>query len=486
MFRTMILNLKERNGIQIIILLIVFCLVGFQSTAKVKLPALFADNMVLQQQTKVAVWGWSEPKATIIVEGSWNDESVATKAGKDGKWEVMLQTPQAGGPYELTVSDGIPVTIKNVMVGEVWLCSGQSNMEMPMKGFQGQPVEGSNMDILKSENHHIRMITVPRNAQTAPQENFDAKWKEADAASVRNFSATGYYFGRLLYEMLDVPIGLIEVSYGGSCIQAWMSKESSTTFEDKQIPAPGDSIIVENRTPTVLFNGMLNPVIGYGIKGCIWYQGETNYQEPDRYQELFPKMVEEWRNLWGIGEFPFYYAQIAPFDYSVFTPDEPAEKYNSAFLREAQLKAMDKIPNSGMAVLMDLGEKTSIHPMRKKEGGQRLALWALAKTYGFRDFSYQSPTYNAFEVKGSQMIVSFNNVANGLTTFGKELTGFEIAGEDKVFYPATAFLRSKSVILSSPRVEKPVAVRYCFRDFAFGNLFGTDGLPVSSFRSDNW
>ncbi|WP_340114673.1 sialate O-acetylesterase [Maribellus mangrovi] len=481
-----IIKLKFGKRTQVLIMFFVFCLLGFQSNAKVKLPALFADHMVLQQQAEVAVWGWSDPNANIAVKGSWNEETVETRADKDGNWKLMLQTPEAGGPYELTISDGEAITINNVMIGEVWICSGQSNMEMPMKGFRGQPVQGSNMDILKSENHNIRMITVPRNAQTTPQDNFEAKWKEADAAAVRNFSATGYHFGKLLYEMLDVPIGLIEVSWGGSCIQAWMSKETSTAFEDKGIPAPGDSILVENRTPTVLFNGMVNPVIGYGIKGCIWYQGETNYQEPESYLELFPKMVKEWRTLWGIGEFPFYYAQIAPFDYSVFTPDEPKGKYNSAYLREAQLKAMDLIPNSGMAVLMDLGEETCIHPKRKKEGGERLALWALAKTYGFRDFSYQSPSYNAIEVKGSQVIVSFNNAANGLTTFGKELSGFEIAGENKVFYPATAFLRTKSVILSSPRVEKPVAVRYCFKDFEFGNLFGTDGLPVSSFRSDDW
>ena len=479
-------KLNFKKGRQFIILLFVLSLIGVQSNAKVKLPALFADNMILQQQDEVAVWGWSDANATVTVSGSWNNERVETKADKNGNWKLMLPTPVAGGPYELTVSDGEELTLENVMIGEVWLCSGQSNMEMPMKGFRGQPVKGSNMDILKSENDTIRLITVPRNPQTTPQDNFEAKWKEADAASVRNFSATGYYFGQLLHEMLDIPIGLIEVSYGGSCIQAWMSKETSTSFEDKEIPAPGDSILSPNRTPTVLFNGMLNPVIGYGMKGCIWYQGETNYQEPDRYLELFPKMVKEWRSLWGIGDFPFYYAQIAPFDYSVFTPNEPVAKYNSAFLREAQLKAMDKIPNSGMAVLMDIGEETSIHPMRKKEGSQRLALWALAKTYGFRDFAYQSPTFNAIEIKGSQAIVSFNNADNGLTTFGKELTGFEIAGADKEFYPATAFLRSKSVILSSPRVEKPVAVRYGFKDFVVGSLFGTEGLPISSFRSDDW
>ncbi len=475
---------RKMKKTQVLILFVILIFAGIQTNAKVKLPALFADHMILQQQTEVAVWGWSDAKADIEVTGTWNNETVSTKADKNGQWKLMLKTPVAGGPYELKITDGEVLTIKNVMIGEVWICAGQSNMEMPMKGFRGQPVEGSNMAILKSENHRIRMITVPRNSQTTPQDNFDARWKEADAAAVRNFSATGYFFGKLLHEMLDVPIGLIEVSYGGSCIQAWMSSETAVPFENTEVPAPGDTIPVANRTPTALFNGMLNPVIGYGIKGAIWYQGETNYQEPARYLELFPTMVNEWRNLWGIGEFPFYYAQIAPFDYAVFKPNKP--KANSAFLRESQLKAMDKIPNSGMAVLMDVGEETCIHPMRKKEGGERLALWALAKTYGVRDFSYRSPEFNAIEIKEGQLVVSFNHAANGLTTFGKELSGFEIAGQNKIFYPANAYLRTKSVVLSSPRVEKPVAVRYCFKDFVVGTLFGTDGLPVSSFRSDDW
>lgn len=471
--------------IRVASMIAILFITGIQVNAKVKLPSLFANNMILQRESKVAVWGWSEPKSTVEVIGSWNSKAVETKADKNGKWKLLIQTPKAGGPFELKVNDGEAITLKNVMIGEVWICSGQSNMEMPMKGFRGQPVQGSNMDILKSENHNIRMITVPRNAQTVPQENFDARWKEADAAAVRNFSATGYYFGKLLNEMLDVPIGLIEVSYGGSCIQAWMSTETAVAFEDTQVPAAGDSIVIKNRTPSALFNGMLNPVIGYGIKGAIWYQGETNYQEPDLYAELFPTMVNEWRNLWGVGDFPFYYAQIAPFDYSIFY-ENGKPKYNSAYLREAQLKAGDKIPNSGMAVLMDIGEKSNIHPMQKKIGGERLALWALAKTYDFRDFSYQSPSFNAIEGKPGQLVVSFKNASNGLTTFGKELTGFEIAGENKVFYPANSHLRSKSVILSSPQVEQPVAVRYCFSDFVVGTLFGTDGLPVTSFRSDDW
>ncbi len=468
------------------LLLVTLFFLHARGNAEIKLPSVFTDNMVLQQKTSVAIWGWAGSKANVTVKTSWNKKTYDCKADKDGKWKVMIETSEAGGPYNLTVSDGTDLTLNNILLGEIWLCTGQSNMEMPMKGFLGQPIVNSNMDIVKSSNKQIRLLTVPRSSQTEPQDNFEGGWVTATPENVAEFSATGYYFGRLLQDMLQVPVGLINVSYGGSCIQAWMSKDTSVPFEDKKVPEAGDEIPVKNRTPTVLFNGMLNPVIGYTVKGCIWYQGETNYIEPDAYEELLPTMVKEWRTLWGQGDFPFYYAQIAPFDYSVFTPTEFHEKYNSAYLRDAQRKAEAKIPNSGMAVLMDIGEETSIHPMHKKPGGERLALWALADTYGMKGFGYKSPTYNGMQIDGSNVVVSFNNIDYGLTSFGKEIKGFEIAGEDKHFYPATVYLRRKSVVLSSPNVSKPVAVRYAFKDFIIGDLFGGDGLPVSSFRTDNW
>ncbi len=466
-----------------VLLLIVAC---SAINAQIKLPAIFTSNMVLQQQSEVALWGWADAKANVQIKTSWNNKEYTATADKNGKWTAKVATPTAGGPYEITFTDKESITLSNILIGEVWLCAGQSNMEMPMKGFMGQPILGGNMDIVKSKNAQIRLISVPRASKSEPQDNFEGEWKEASPETVADFSATAYYYGRLLNEMLDVPVGLIDVSYGGSCVQAWMSKETAVPFEDAQIPKNDNEIKVKNRTPTVLFNGMLNPVIGYTIKGCIWYQGETNYIEPDKYEELFPTMVSEWRSLWKQGDFPFYFAQIAPFDYSVFTPNEFHEKYNSAYLRDAQRKAADVIPNSGMAVLMDIGEETSIHPMHKQVGGERLALLALAKTYEMPGINYESPAFNALEIKEGQVVVSFKNINNGLTTFGKELTGFEIAGENKVFYPATAFLRSKSVVLSSPRVSKPVAVRYAFKDFTVGTLFGTNGIPVSSFRTDNW
>jgi sialate O-acetylesterase len=443
--------------------------------------------MVLQQQTNAAIWGWCKAETKITVITSWNKKEYITKSDISGKWIIKVSTPVAGGPYTITINDGELLQLKNVLIGEVWLCSGQSNMEMPMKGFRGQPVLGSNDAILKSKNSNIRLFTVPRAPKTEPQSNCkEANWLEAQPGNVAEFSATAYYFGKLLNEILDVPIGLIHVSYGGSCIQAWMSKNYSQSFEDLKIPETNDTIKVPNRTPTVLFNGMLNPVIGYGIKGCIWYQGETNYKEADIYPRLFATMVSEWRTLWGIGDFPFYYAQIAPFNYAQFTPNDNNPRFNSAYIREAQLKSVDTIPNSGMAVLMDIGEEKSIHPVNKKVGGERLAYWAIAKTYGIAGFGYSSPTFKAIEIKDSVIVVSFNNVPNGLTSFGKDLNCFEIAGADRKFYPATAKLGAKSVTVTAPEVKLPVAVRYAFKDFVTGDLFNTEGLPVSSFRSDNW
>lgn len=455
-------------------------------SAKVKLPSIFTSNMVLQQKSSPAIWGWAQPKGTVAISTSWDSKSYSATVDKNGYWKANLQTPSYGGPYEITVVETDTVTLSNVLIGEVWLCGGQSNMEMPIKGFRGQPVAGANMTILKSKNSNIRLITVPRKSTADLQTDFVGEWIEASPETVADFSATGYFFGRLINEMLDVPIGLISVNYGGSCVQAWMSKETTVSFEDKEIPKKDEDIKVPNRTPAALFNGMLNPVIGYGIKGAIWYQGETNYQEPDRYLELFPKMVAEWRSLWNCGEFPFYYTQIAPFDYTAFRTDKINEKDNSAFLRDAQRKAMDVIPNSGMVVLLDVGEEKSIHPVNKEVVGDRLAFWALSKTYNFKGISYKSPSVNEISINGSVVTVSFNDAEEGITSYGKEVTLFEVAGENKRFYPAQVQMRTKSLLLSSPMVSKPVAVRYAFKDFVTGELFNNFGLPLSSFRTDDW
>ena len=471
------------------LIIIVLCLLGtLQIQAEIKLPALFTDNMMLQQNMEAPIWGWGNKNDMLQVFTSWDSKTYDVKVDKYGKWKTKLTTPKAGGTYEITIKQGTETkTIRNVLIGEVWLCSGQSNMEMPLKGFTGQPVKGGNEAIVHSTNNQIRFISVPRATVLESKDDFDGSWQVASPQTTGSFSATAWYFGALLQEVLNVPIGMIEVSYGGSNVEAWMNKEMLKDFKEITIADKKEDFKeAPNREATTLFNGMLSPVIGYGIKGAIWYQGESNRDRPFQYRNLFNKMVSSWRGLWSQGEFPFYFAQIAPFDYTRYHPNNYLEKYNSAYLREAQLKASKEILNSGMAVLMDVGEKNNIHPVDKEKGGNRLAYLALAKTYSIEGFEYESPEFNAMEIKGSTVTVSFNNVPNGITSFGNTVNGFEIAGENQVFYPAQAVLRSKSVLLSSPRVEKPVAVRYLFKDYSNAEIFSVGGLPMSSFRTDNW
>ncbi|WP_304199135.1 sialate O-acetylesterase [Flavobacterium alvei] len=475
-------NLKQ------IFIAIAMLLTSFQINAKFKLPALFSDNMMLQQKSDAPIWGWAEKNSNIVIKTSWDSKTYKLKADNSGKWKTELQTPSFGGPFTIEVSEGTEkVVIKNVLIGEVWLCSGQSNMEMPLKGFPGQPVRNGNEIILRSSNKNIRLITVPRAAVLEPKDDFEGKWEEASPKTTANFSSTAWYFGLLLQEVLQVPVGLIHVSYGGSSMEAWMNQEMLKDFASAKIPTTKEDLAKDpNRVPTTLFNGMLSPVIGYGIKGCIWYQGESNYERASEYTALMQKMVSSWRAMWKQGDFPFYFCQIAPFNYASFHPKDYLEKYNSAYLREAQFKAFKEIPNAGMAVLMDVGEENNIHPTDKEKGGNRLAFQALSKTYGVEGFEFESPKFKAMEIKDNSVTVSFDDVPNGITSYGKEVTGFEIAGEDKVFYPAKAEVRRKSVVLTSDKVMKPVAVRYLWKDFAKAELFSNGGLPMSSFRTDEW
>jgi sialate O-acetylesterase len=456
--------------------------------AELRLPSIFTDNMIFQQQAECAVWGWAKPGSKITVAPSWAKQKYQAQADDKGRWKLRVKTPTAGGPYTVAFSgDEKPVTLQNVLVGEVWLCGGQSNMEMPMKGFKGQPILGSNEAILHAANANIRLYNVPRSSRTAPKDNSKPfAWKVAEPEAVANFSATAYYFGRLLQEQLHVPVGLINCSYGGSTIEAWMSEETLRQFAGVSIPPKTDSIKVVNRTPTTLYNGMLHPIEGFGIRGALWYQGESNYERPDEYPARLQALVQQWRAAWGQGEFPFYYAQIAPYNYAQLPPYNQGGKYNSAFLRDAQRKAEALIPNAAMAVLLDVGEEASIHPMRKEPGGQRLALLALQKTYGRKGFGAVSPAYESLEVKEGTALVKFRDAPNGMTSFGEALTGFEVAGADQKWYPAKASIDGSVVKVSAEQVKQPVAVRYAFQDFTRATLYSTEGLPVSSFRTDDW
>lgn len=450
-----------------------------QAFAEIKLPAVFCDNMVMQQQTEAAIWGKSSKNATVKVSTSWNNKSYSAQASADGSWKLKVTTPKAGGPYEITVSDGKALKLKNVLIGEVWVCSGQSNMEMPMKGYRNQPITGSSDAVALSTNPNIRLFTVKKATSLEPLDNFTGDWKTCTPENVYEFSATAYYFGLMLNKALDVPIGLINTSWGGTRIEPWISEAGIKNFEWVKLPEKKPVENLSPQTPTVLFNAMINPIVGYGMRGAIWYQGESNRNEPKEYQKLMPGLIENWRSVWGIGEFPFYFVQIAPFDYG-------PGGLNSAYLREAQLKASTATKNAGMACIMDLGEKDCIHPAAKETGSKRLALLALAQTYGMKGIACMSPVVKETKIEGSQVKLSFDNAANGLTSYGKELSCFEVAGANKRFFPAKAFITGSGVTVFSPSVAEPVSVRYAFKDFVVGDLFNTDGLPVSSFRTDEW
>ena len=468
-------------------MIIFFVSISSLSKAEISFPKFIADGMVLQQQMNVPLWGTATPRADIVVSTSWDNKQMITKADEHGSWKVFVETPSAGGPYSITFKEGNnpPVLLEDILIGEVWLCSGQSNMEMPMKGYKNQPVEGSSMDILRSKNQNIRLFTVKRNSTLEVQTDVSGEWKVASPITVKEFSAVGYHYGKLLNEILDVPVGLICSSWGGSWIESWMDKDMLSSFSEVTLPKDESDIKEKNRTPTTLYNAMIAPLEGFAMRGVIWYQGESNYDRQESYLELFKTMVSEWRSRWEQGEFPFYYCQIAPYDYAIVT-EKGKEVINSAYLREAQMKAEDEIPNSGMAVLMDLGNELGIHPPHKRIVAERLALQALSKTYGIEGINGDSPVYKEMQIEGDTIVLSFDRADMWISSLNNAFENFEIAGEDRQFHKAEAWVNRSKVYVRSDAVKSPVAVRYAFSNFAQGDLFGVDGLPVSSFRTDNW
>ena len=465
-----------------LIIVFAFCLFSFIEIAgAIRMPAIFCDNMVLQQDAEVMIWGWGSKNTTITISTSWNNSEYTAKSNADGYWKLKVSTPTASfTPYSMNISDGENITLKNVLIGEVWICSGQSNMEMPVKGYQTQPVENSADDILYSNNDGIRLFTVARASTIEPLEDCSGKWEVAEMRTVANFSATAYYFGRMINRIKNVPVGLINSSWGGSSIQAWMPEKALETIPEKKIPRQKDEIRIKNQDATLLFNGMINPLVGYGIRGFIWYQGETNRNEPELYIRMFQEMVRGWRRIWEVGEFPVYYAQIAGFNY----PDG----INSALMREAQAKCMEVVSNTGMAVTLDSDSPYCIHPPQKKQVGERLAFWALNKTYGYKDISCESPRIVKVEKEG-RMIILTTNIPDktGLTSYDKDVKSFVLAGENKIFYPAKCAVFGNRIYLFSPRIAKPVTARYCFEHTSVSEIYSLEGnLPLSSFRLDDW
>ena len=467
---------------KLICLICFVCCFVATTKSEVRLPAFFSDNMVLQQQTVVRLWGTAAANKTVAVTTSWDGKQHATKADSQGRFELKVQTPAAGGPYDITLNDGQATKLSNVMIGEVWICSGQSNMEMQMKGFKMQPVEGATDVLLDCHDPQLRMFTVKRNPQLQPQQDVTGLWSEATTASVRDFSATAYFFGRALRRQLGVPVGLIVTSFGGSACEAWMQPDWLRAFPQVQQAITEDDVKTkQQRCPTALYNGQLHPLIGYGMRGVIWYQGEDNVTRADYYAPLFATMIRGWRQEWQQGDFPFYYCQIAPYDYSLIDWGQ----YNSAYLREQQARVETMVGNCRMAVLMDAGLEYGIHPRKKRQAGERLAILALAHTYNVKGLP-EFAAYKEVTFQGDTAVVSFDRSKEWVYfEHGPHSPNFEIAGDDRVFHKAETWISRNRVYVRSSEVKKPVAVRYAFKDWVEGDLMH-DGLPVSSFRSDNW
>jgi sialate O-acetylesterase len=467
------------------------------------------------------VWGWAEPGETVTV--SILDQTHTAKADDEGNWSLHLKPLKAGGPHELKFKGKNEITYADVLVGEVWVCSGQSNM-----GFQVSGSVDGDIEALAANFPNIRLISVPQVGTQEPQKDFKGQWEACTPESVKGFSAVGYYYGRQLYETLGIPIGLIDDAWGGSAAEAWIRRDvleadpkyadlmarwkqtednydfaatqnqynvrlqkwdeavKAAKAEGKQPPAkpraPRNEL-AGNHRPANIYNGVLLPTIGYGIRGAIWYQGESNASRAYQYRDLFPLMIQHWRDEWQQGEFPFYWVQLADFQAESPEPQESAW----AELREAQTMTMAKLPKTGQAVIYDLGEADDIHPPDKQNVGKRLARWALANEYGI-DIPFRSPEFKAMERQGSRVVLKFDYVGNGMDSYDtRVLKGFAIAGKDRKFHWADARIVSKDTIeVWSDEVTDPVSVRYAWASNPSANVQNVHGLKLTPFRTDDW
>mgnify|MGYP001419783648 FL=1 len=461
-------------------------LLSFSSSAQIELSNLFSDNMVLQQESHVNIWGKAKKNQELIIYTSWSGKIIRTIVKDDGSWEVKIKTPSAGGPYNIQVTcDGETKTINNVLIGEVWLASGQSNMEMTLSGNNREPVNGSLDAIANSNNTKIRFFNVKVKVSDERIDDIEGEWLEANFKNTPNFSAVAYSFAKYLNQVLDIPFGIINSPKDGSVAEAWISPDvlkKITTNKELSYYAKQP-----HNNPSVLFNGMINAIIPFTIKGVIWYQGEGNSGRYKNYMKLMNGLIKNWRDEWGLGDFPFYFVQLAP-NGSLGQGNGTSQ----AFLREAQLRTMLSVENTGMAVTLDIGSTITNHPPEKLLIGKRLAYWALAKNYGFNGLPHSGPVYESMKVKNNKVYVNFKFAKNGVTSYGKPLSGFEIAGEDKIFYSADASIdphwsagwENRSVLtLSNKNVPNPLYIRYGWKNYIEGALYNVEGLPASSFRS---
>ncbi len=463
----------------LILSLLLVCIIA---QSEIKLATVLGNNMVLQRNTEVKIWGKANPNQKLTIQTSWNKAHYITMCNDKGDWMIKAKTTQAGGAYTITVTSGKEkVQLQNILLGEVWLCSGQSNMDMTIDGYADSPIIGSNDMLMNAENNDIRLFTLKPIVNEVPQDNCTGNWSVATAESVAKFSAVGYLYAKHLQQKLKVPVGVICAAWGGSRIESWISKDIISTFPEAFKQTTQEKSNPNHRAANI-YNGMISPLLNTAIKGAIWYQGESNIGNYKDYAFLQTAMVSGWRRDFGVGEFPFYFVEIAPYWYN------NSKAVNSVLQRNQQFKAMSLIPNSGMVSTIDLGEERNIHPAEKETVAKRLAYWALSETYNIKGISYKSPIFKSMDVKDSVAILSFDNIVNGLTTFGKEVDCFEVAGQDSIFYQAKMSIKKKQVLVWSTNVKIPVEVRYAFCNFPKTNgfVYNTAGLPLISFKTDNW
>jgi sialate O-acetylesterase len=497
-------------------------------SADIRLPSLLGDHMVLQQGKPIKVWGWAEPGEVLSVV--FMNQRVQTTAGKDGLWETFLEAMKAGkDANRMTISgtQSPPVVLEDILLGEVWVCSGQSNMEWEMRRTHS-PIP----EIQRADFPEIRLFHVPRKVSVYPLEDVEAEWEICTPRTIRDFSAVAYYFGREIHRNLDVPVGLISTRWGGTRIEPWtppagfqsvpelhgilediqsadkefrkeltkhlpeqnqwLKRAGRALLEGNAIPSQPEMPLHplhDPQAPSALYNAMVHPLIRFAIRGAIWYQGESNRNDGSIYAKKMEALINGWRSVWKSEDFPFYYVQLAPYNYGYLAEDEESDIldfYRLPLIWEAQVQAL-KIPNTGMAVTTDISDLYDIHPKNKKDVGYRLSLWALAKTYGQKDLVYSGPLYESMSVEGNKIRIRFDHIGGGLIALDDQpLSWFAIAGPDRTFYKARAEISGDSVAVWNDRVPTPAAVRFGWHQLATPNLGNREGLPASPFRTDRW
>lgn len=490
------------------------CLItGYSNlVAQIRLPALISNNMVLQQQSSVALWGWAQPGEQITISPSWAAKQVRVTTGKEGKWLAYVKTGKAGGPYTIKFSGSDIVEVKNVLLGEVWLASGQSNMEFFVGKTPNPSYTGvvNYSDAIKDADYpSIRQIDVPNKVADQPQEDFRGAWKMASPMTIDTFSAVAYFFAKEIHKATGFPVGIINATWGGTPAESWTNKEVLQSDADLKVileryqkaldvfPAENEKYRqalekwradtsgnkrgapsapmgpTHNKSPYKLYNGMIVPIQPYTLKGVIWYQGESNADRAWQYRKLFPAMIANWRRDWNAPKLPFYFVQISP------------HRSQNPEIRDAQLYVYRHTPHTGMVVTTDNGDSLDIHPRNKELVGKRLSLWVLHNQYSKKDIIVSGPLYKSMKIEGNKIRLHFD-YNMGLQAKDGELTEFIIAGADQNFLPAKAVIEGNSILVWNESISDPKAVRFAWRNIPRPNLYNKGGLPASPFRTDNW